>query len=98
MPDQHTGAAGPAAECRHCPVCAGLAALRGTRPEVAEHLVKAGAELLLAARALLEGVAAAAQPEPGVAAGATGTGTTRRRRPARRAPAAGDGLQRIDVG
>jgi hypothetical protein len=101
MPDEQPG---PAAECRHCPVCAGLAALREARPEVAEHLVKAGAELLLAARALLEGVAAAAEAEPGAAGGAgarAGTvpaGRGRRRRPAGRGDAAGNGLQRIDVG
>jgi hypothetical protein len=55
MPDDHAGGAGSAPECQLCPICAGLAALRGARPEAAEHLVKAGAELLLAARALLEG-------------------------------------------
>jgi hypothetical protein len=41
-------------ECQACPICTGLAALRQARPEVLEHLMKAGAELLLAARALLE--------------------------------------------
>ena len=87
MPDEHAGAAGPAAECRHCPVCAGLAALREARPEVAEHLVKAGAELLLAARALLEGAAAGAEPP---APGVEGV-------PARLGDASGN-LQRIDVG
>jgi hypothetical protein len=87
MADDDTGAAGPAPECQTCPICAGLAALRGARPEAVEHLVKAGAELLLAARALLEG---AGEPPA-------------RRRRARRvgpgdAPVAGDGLQRIDIG
>jgi hypothetical protein len=42
-----------AAECVACPLCAGLAALRHARPEAVEHLVKAGTELLLAARAML---------------------------------------------
>jgi len=46
------GAGAP--ECQVCPVCMGLAALRQARPEVMEHLMKAGAELLLAARALLD--------------------------------------------
>jgi hypothetical protein len=90
MPDDHAAAAGQAPECQLCPICAGLAALRGARPEAVEHLVKAGAELLLAARALLEG----ATPEP--AAGAAPGG--RRRRPAGRGDAAGNGLQRIDIG
>jgi len=43
-----------ALECQVCPVCMGLAALGQARPEVMEHLMKAGAELLLAARALLD--------------------------------------------
>ncbi len=51
---------GGAPECQVCPVCLGLAALRQARPEVLEHLVKAGAELLLAVRALLD----AQEPAP----------------------------------
>jgi len=47
-------AAGPAPECLVCPLCAGIAALRQARPEAVEHLLKAGAELLAAARALLD--------------------------------------------
>jgi hypothetical protein len=85
----HDAAAGPASECQLCPFCAGLAALREARPEAVEHLVKAGAELLLAARALLEGATEpAGRPPPG------------RSRSRRAAPgdAAGNGLQRIDVG
>jgi hypothetical protein len=46
--------AGPATESGACPLCAGLAALRQARPEAVEHLVRAGTELLLAVRALLE--------------------------------------------
>jgi len=48
-------------ECQACPICMGLAALRQARPEVMEHLMKAGAELFLAARALLD----VQQPAPG---------------------------------
>jgi hypothetical protein len=61
--DQH---AATAADCVACPLCAGLAALRQARPEAVEHLVKAGTELLLAARALLEGPApdGRSKPEP----------------------------------
>jgi hypothetical protein len=87
MPEQHAGAAGQAPECQICPLCAGLAALRGARSEAVEHLVKAGAELLLAAKVLLEG---AAGPDDGSA--------RRRARPARPGDAAGNGLQRIDIG
>jgi len=88
MAHDDTGTAGQAPECQICPICAGLAALREARPEAVEHLVKAGAELLLAVRALLDGAA-----EP-----ARGPAPRRRARPARAGDAAGDGLQRIDVG
>ena len=88
MAHDDTGTAGQAPECQACPICAGLAALREARPEAVEHLVKAGAELLLAARALLDGAA-----EP-----ARGPTPRRRARPARAGDAAGNGLQRIDVG
>jgi hypothetical protein len=88
MAHDDTGTAGQAPQCQTCPICAGLAALRETRPEAVEHLVKAGAELLLAVRALLDGAA-----EP-----ARGPARRRRDRPARAGDAAGDGLQRIDVG
>ena len=56
--------AGPAMEGGACPLCAGLAALRQARPEAVEHLLKAGAELVLAARVLLEGPASDGHREP----------------------------------
>ena len=90
MADDDTGTPGQATECQFCPFCAGLAALREARPEAVEHLVKAGAELLLAARALLVGVA-----EPG---GAPGPGRQRPRPSPGDGRVAGNGLQRIDVG
>jgi hypothetical protein len=86
----HDAAAGQAPECQYCPICSAIAALREARPEAVEHLVKAGAELLLAARALLDGGG-----EP-----ATRPASRRRPRPAGSgdAAAASDGLQRIDIG
>ena len=86
MPENDPAAAGPAPECQTCPICAGLAALREARPAAVEHLVKAGAELLLAAKALLDG--------------ATGTPAPGWRRPRQPGPdgVAGNGLQRIDIG
>ena len=81
------GQLGRAPECQVCPICAGLAALREARPEAVEHLVKAGAELLLAARALLEGAASDGQASP-----------RRRRRDGAAEGAAGNGMQRIDIG
>ena len=58
----HDAAAGQAPECQFCPVCQAMAALRSARPEAVEHLLKAGAELLLAARALVEGEARTPAP------------------------------------
>ena len=97
MPDHDAAAAGQAPECQFCPLCQAMAALRSTRPEAVEHLLKAGAELLLAARALLEGETGAGPGAP------AGDGRGPRRRPARprgrgAAGPASDGLQHIDVG
>ncbi|HZA81819.1 MAG TPA: hypothetical protein VFC13_10145 [Actinomycetes bacterium] len=92
MAHDDAGPAGQAPECQICPICAGLAALRGARPEVVEHLAKAGVELFLAARALLDGATATGDaPAP----------SRRGRRRAGTATSGGgavDGLQRIDVG
>jgi hypothetical protein len=88
MPEHDNRAAGPAPESLTCPICSAMAALREARPEAVEHLVKAGAELLLAARALLDGAA-----EP---VGRPGAG--RRTRQPATGDAAGIGLQRIDIG
>ena len=88
MATDDAGAGPGAPECQFCPLCQALAALREARPEAVEHLVKAGAELLLAARALLEGSDRPAGPP------ASGR---RRPRPAS-GDVAGNGLQRIDVG
>jgi hypothetical protein len=53
---------GAAPECQVCPICMGLATLRQARPEALEHLMKAGAELILAARAILDAAGEAAGP------------------------------------
>ena len=45
---------GPDGECRYCPVCRVLAALRGPGSEVMEHLAEAGTALLAALRAAIE--------------------------------------------
>jgi len=90
MADDDTGTASQATECQFCPLCTGLAALREARPEAVEHLVKAGAELFLAARALLEGMTElAGAPRPGRYRPRPSPGDGR---------VAGNGLQRIDIG
>jgi hypothetical protein len=85
--------AGQAPECQVCPLCQAMAAVRSARPEAVEHFLKAGFELLLAARALLEREGD----------GAPGDGRGPRGWPARprhsgHGAAAGNGLQHIDVG
>ena len=97
MPDHDAATAGQAPECQFCPLCQAMAALRSARPEAVEHLLKAGTELLLAARSLLEGEAEGGAPAR------AGDGRAARRRPARprgrgAAGPASDGLQHIDVG
>ena len=43
-----------AAECAYCPICATIAVVRKSNPEVLEHLAGAARELLSAAAKLLE--------------------------------------------
>ena len=52
--DQETGPGVTAPECLVCPLCMGIAALRQSRPDAVEHVVKAGMELLAAFHALVE--------------------------------------------
>lgn len=40
-------------DCAHCPICQGVALLRGAKPEVAEHLTEALSSLAAAVVALL---------------------------------------------
>jgi hypothetical protein len=91
----HDVVAGQAPECQVCPLCQAMATLRSARPEAVEHLLKAGAELLLAARALLEG---GGEGAPGAEDGRGPRGRSARFRPGGRGAAAGNGLQHIDVG
>lgn len=46
---------GTAAECRVCPLCQALAAMRAVNPEVVEHLATAAGELTAALRAVVDG-------------------------------------------
>lgn len=41
-------------DCAYCPICATIAAVRNTKPEVLEHLAAAAKELILAAGLFLE--------------------------------------------
>lgn len=49
-----------------CPICTAVTALREARPEVAEHLLQAGREVLLAARALIDARLAGSGSGPGL--------------------------------
>lgn len=52
-------------ECPYtCPVCMGLAMVKQMRPEVAAHLIAAGREFFLAAKAFMDSVAEPQEPKP----------------------------------
>ena len=53
-------------DCAYCPICATIAAVRNTKPEVVEHLAAAARELVLAAGLFLDqaGAQARAQQQP----------------------------------
>jgi hypothetical protein len=50
--DSHIATGG--AECQLCPVCRLISMMRGTRPEVFEHLVDASTSMLAAIRAVID--------------------------------------------
>jgi hypothetical protein len=43
-----------ASDCAYCPICATIAVVRKTRPEVVDHLAAAAREMVMAAGILLE--------------------------------------------
>lgn len=45
---------GHGSDCAYCPICATIAVVRNTRPEVLDHLAAAARELIVAAGLLLE--------------------------------------------
>jgi hypothetical protein len=45
---------GHSSDCAYCPICATIAVVRNTKPEVLEHLAAAARELIVAAGLLLE--------------------------------------------
>jgi hypothetical protein len=49
--NEHIATGGP--DCRYCPVCQVIAAVRGTPPEVRQHLVSAATSLMHAVSGLL---------------------------------------------
>jgi hypothetical protein len=76
-----------ASDCAYCPICATVAVVRNTRPEVLEHVASAAKELILAFGVMLEEagqVAAAAEAAARASAG--------------REPAGDSKIRRIDIG
>jgi hypothetical protein len=57
--DEHVATGG--GDCRYCPLCQVISAVRGTSPEVRQHLATAATSLMQAAAGML----ATAVPEPG---------------------------------
>jgi hypothetical protein len=41
-------------DCAYCPICATIAVVRNTRPEILDHLAAAGREIVIAAGIMLE--------------------------------------------
>ena len=72
------GIATGSAECRLCPICSAISALRGVRPDVVEHLLDAGGSLLAALRAGLEPPAGPGSAPPGGGPPAGGSGRVER--------------------
>lgn len=54
------------AECRICPLCQAIHAVRGLRPEVVDHLAAATTELAAALRAAVEPAPRDVEPAPRV--------------------------------
>ena len=70
-------------DCAYCPICATIAVVRKTKPEILDHLAAAARELIIAAGIFLE--------EAGEAIGADGTA---KRTDESEAPK----IRRIDIG
>lgn len=52
-------------ECPYaCPICMGLAMVKQMRPEVAAHLIAAGREFFLAAKAFMDSAGETKEPRP----------------------------------
>jgi hypothetical protein len=71
-------------DCAYCPICATIAVVRKTRPEVLEHLSVAARELVLAAGILLEEASEILGAEPKIKS--------------EDVPSEGAKIRRIDVG
>lgn len=65
-PARERAGAEPACTVAFCPICAAVTALGAARPEVAGHLLRAGREVLLAVRALVDARLAEAGSGPGL--------------------------------
>ncbi|HKJ54628.1 MAG TPA: hypothetical protein VJ978_01445 [Nitriliruptoraceae bacterium] len=63
--DAPTGAQAHPSDCEVCPICRGLAHVRATHPELAEHLVAAARHLTLAMREVVDTIGAAADSPAG---------------------------------
>jgi len=55
-------------DCAYCPICATIAVVRKTKPEILDHLAAAARELIIAAGILIEeagdAIGAEAKPRP----------------------------------
>lgn len=64
-PDSDQGHGGVGCPVAFCPICLAVSAVQPIRPDVVEHLLKAGSEFFLAMRAVVDARAEDVEPERG---------------------------------
>ena len=61
--DLFEGAHDHPSDCAYCPICATIAVVRKTKPEILDHLAAAARELIIAAGILIEEASEAIGPD-----------------------------------
>lgn len=80
-----------ASNCAYCPICATIAVVRETRPEILEHLAAAAKELVSAAGIMIEEAGEILERASADAAGGGASGPSKKKD-------AGTNVRRIDIG
>ncbi len=55
---------GHTSDCAYCPICASIAVIRRTKPEILDHLAAAARELIIAAGILIDEASEVVGPDP----------------------------------
>lgn len=80
-----------ASDCAYCPICATIAVVRETRPEILEHLSAAAQELVAAAGILIEEAGEILERASAETSGAKSGGASKK-------SGSGSNVRRIDIG